>query len=58
MSLKDRKDETIAEALRRIIYESGHKPTSIWADEGGEFYKRSMISWLASNNNETSSTHN
>ena len=34
------------------------KTKKIWVDKSGEFYNRSMKSWLQDNNTETYSIHN
>ena len=37
---------TIANAFQKILVESNHKPNKMWAAKGGEFYNRTMKSWL------------
>ena len=56
--LKDKKCVTIVNAFQSISKKSNRKPNKIWADKGGEFYKRSMKSWLEKNDIEMYSTHN
>ena len=41
-----------------MLNKSNRKPNKIWVDEGGEFYNRSMKSWLEKNDIEMYSTHN
>ena len=55
--LKDKKGTTITSAYPKILNQSNSKPTKIWVD-GGEFYNRSMKSWLQVNDIEMYSTHN
>ena len=38
VALKEKKDVTITNAFQRRLYESGHKPNKILADEGSEFF--------------------
>ena len=40
--LKEEKGVTITNAFQKILDESYHKPNKILADEGKEFYYRSM----------------
>ena len=40
-----------------VLNESNCKPNKIWVNKGGEFYNRSMKSWLQDNNIEMYSTH-
>ena len=56
--LIDKKGITTANAFQKILNESNHKPNKIWVDEGGEFYNRSIKSWLQDNDIEIYSTHN
>ena len=56
--MKDKKDTTITNAFEKILHQSGWKPNKIWADEGSDFYNRSMKSWLENNGIEMCSTHN
>ena len=43
--------------MQEILDESGRKPNKIWVDKGGEFYNRSMKSWLQDNDIEMYSMH-
>ena len=56
--LKDKNDATINNAFQTILDECNRKPNKIWVDKGGEFYNRSMKSWLQKNDIEMYSTHN
>ena len=51
--LKDKKGASIVNAFQSILKKSNRKTNKIWVDKGGEFYNRSMKSWL-----EMYSTHN
>ena len=44
--LKDKKVVSIANAFQSILKKSNRKPNKICVDKGGEFYNRSMKSWL------------
>ena len=44
--LKNKKDVSIVNAFQSILNKSNRKPNKIWVDKGGEFYSRSMKSWL------------
>ena len=44
--LKDKKGISIVKAFQSILKKYNRKPNNIWLDKGGEFYNRSMISWL------------
>ena len=48
----------ITNASQKILHQSDCKPNKIWVDKAGEFYNRSMKSFLQNNNIETYSTHN
>ena len=48
-SMKNKKDISITNAFQKILDESNCKPNKIWVNEGGEFYNRSMKSWLQDN---------
>ena len=50
--LKDKKDVSIVNAFQSILKKSNRKPNKIWVDKGGEFYNRSMKSWLGKNDIE------
>ena len=52
----------MTKVFKKNLNESSRKPNKIWVDKGGEFYNRSMKSWLQYNdigmysvNNETKS---
>ena len=47
--LKDRKCIIITNAFQKVLDKSGHTPNEMWADQGSEFYKRSMKSCLYNN---------
>ena len=49
---------TITEAFPKILDKSNHTPNKIWIDKGGEFYNRSMKSWLEKNDIKMYSSHN
>ena len=51
--LKDKKGITIINAFQKILEKPNHKP-----DERGEFYNRSMKSWLEKSDIEMYSKHN
>ena len=44
--LKDKKGVSIVNAFQSILKKSNRRPNKIWVDKGGEFYNRSMKSWL------------
>ena len=56
--LKDKKGASIVNAFLSILKKSSRKPNKILVDKDGEFYNRSMKSWLAKNDIEMYSTHN
>ena len=56
--LKDKKGVSIVNAFQSILKKSSRKPNKIWVHKGGEFYDRSMKSWLEKNDIEMYSTHN
>ena len=56
--LKDKKGVTTVNAFQSILKKSNRKPNKSWVDKGGEFYNRSMKSWLEKNDIEMESTHN
>ena len=58
IALKDKKLITITKVFQKVLNESGPKPNKVWVDRGGEFYNRSMKSWLQDNHTEMYSTHN
>ena len=53
LSLKDKKGVSIVNAFQNILNKS-----KIWVNKGGEFYNRSMKSWLEKNDVEMYSTQN
>ena len=56
--LKDKKGVSIVNAFQSIFKKSNRKPNKIWVDKSGEFYNRSMKSWLEKNDIEMYSAHN
>ena len=56
--LKDKKGVSMVNAFKSILKKSNRKSNKIWVDKGGEFYNRSMKSWLEKNDIEMYSTHN
>ena len=56
--LKDKKGVSIVNAFQSILKKSNRKPNKIWVDKGGEFYNRSMKSWLEKNDIVMYSTYN
>ena len=44
--LKDKKGVSIVNAFQNILNKSNRKPNKVWVDKCGEFYNRSMKSWL------------
>ena len=56
--LKDKKGVSIVNAFQSNLKKSNRKPNKFWVDKGGEFYNRSMKSWLEKNDIEMYSTHN
>ena len=56
--LKDKKGVSIVNAFPSILKKSNRKPDKIGVDKGGEFYNRSMKSWLEKNDIEMYLTHN
>ena len=52
ISLKDKEGITINNAFQKILDESNHKPKKIRADQGKEFYNRSMKSQQEKNHIE------
>ena len=56
--LKDKKDVSIVNAVQSISKKSSRKPNQICVEKGGEFYNRSMKSWLEKHDIEMYSTHN
>ena len=56
--LKDKKGITTTHAFQKILKESNRKPNKIWVDKYGEFYNKSMKSWLGKNDIEMYTTYN
>ena len=56
--LKDKEGVSTVNAFQNILNKSNRKTDKICVDKGGEFYNRSMKSWLEKNNIEMYSTHN
>ena len=56
--LKEEKGISIVNAFQSILKKSNRKPNKICVDKGGEFYNRSVKSWLEKNDIEMYSTHN
>ena len=56
--LKYKKGVSIVNVFQSILNNFNRKPNKIWIDKGGEFYNRSMKSWLEKNDIEMYSTHN
>ena len=56
--LKGKKGTTITNTFQKILDKTNCKPRKIWVDEGSEFCKRSMKSWMKKNTREMYSTHN
>ena len=46
VTLKDKKGASIVNVFQSILKKSNRKPNKVWVDKGGEFYNRSMKSWL------------
>ena len=44
--LKDKKGVSIINSFQSILKKSNRKQNKRWEDKGGEFYNRSMKSWL------------
>ena len=49
---KDKKGVSIVDAFQSILKKFNRKPNKILVDKGGEFYNRSMKSWLEKNDIE------
>ena len=56
--LQDKKGVSIVNVFQNILKKSNRKTNKIWVDKDGEFYNRSMKSWLVKNDIEMYSTHN
>ena len=52
------KSITAIKAFQRILDGSNQTSNKVWLDKDGEFYNRSMESWLEDNDSEMYSTHN
>ena len=50
--LKDKKDDSIVNALQKILKKSDREPNKIWVDKGSEFYNSSFKKWLKDNDIE------
>ena len=48
-ALKDKKGNTIVNALKSILDSSKRNPNKIWVDQGSEFYNKSFKNWLRDN---------
>ena len=55
--LKDKKGETVTDAFKLIVKNSGRKPKHIWVDQGKEFYNKNMGQWLQENTINRYSTY-
>ena len=44
ITLKDKKEITIANAFQNFLKESKRKSSTLWVDKGSEFYKKSIMS--------------
>ena len=58
VSLKGKKETTIANAFQSILDNSKRKLNKIWTDQGSGFYNTHFKKWLRDNNIEMYSTHN
>ena len=58
ITLKDKNDTTITNALQKILIKCNRKPNEIWVDQGSEFYNRSMKSFSQNNHIKMYSIHN
>ena len=56
--LKNKKEESIVEGLKKILNDSNRKPNKIWVDHGSEFYNNKFKSFLKKNDIEMYSTYN
>ena len=56
--LKNKRSITITNTFQKVLGYSGRKPNKVWVDQGSDFYKRSLKSWLNNNGPEMYSTHN
>ena len=56
--LKDKKGVSIVNAFQSILKKSNKKPNKVSVDKVGEFYNKSMKSWLEKSDIEMYSTHN
>ena len=56
--LKYKKGIIISKSFQIILDECNRKPNEIGVDKGGDFYNRSMKSWLQNNDVEIFLTHN
>ena len=56
--MKDKKGVSIVNAFQSILKKPNRKLNKIWVNKGGEFYNRSMKSWLEKNDIVIYSTNN
>ena len=56
--LKVKKSITTENAFQKFLDESNRKLSNIWVVKGGDFYNRSIKSWLQINDTKMCSTHN
>ena len=56
--MKNKKGISITNDLHKTLDESNRKPNKIWVDKGGQFYNRSMKSWLEKNAIDMYAIHN
>ena len=56
--MKDKKGVSIVNAFQNILKKPNRKLNKIWVNKGGEFYNRSMKSWLEKNDIVIYSTNN
>ena len=56
--LKNKKGDSIVDGFKKILDDSGRKPTKIWVDHGSEFYNNKFKSFLKNNDIEMYSTFN
>ena len=56
--IKDKKENSIANAFKKILNGSNRKPNKIWVDQGSEFYNNTFKDFLKKNNIEMYSKYN
>jgi len=49
VALKNKTTDTVLNAVKHIIEESGREPEKIWVDRGSEFYNKNFKSWATKN---------